>query len=216
MDTSIIEKEYNTVKRSLEAMGYKGILSTESTGLVNRILSDLIKATKAFKNMQTEKEKVSAELKVQGDLVLPLRNENLKLAKENNELHRELIKIRDDLDLRYTSNAVALTKLQNENMELKFLLTQKDNAYKQISIQNESLRNKLNKVFSKMGLPLRSYGSHSFRKYFASRIYLENEMNIELVRVLLQHSSVAVTQRYIGLSQKTVEDALAKTVAHLV
>ena len=111
------------MKRSLEAMGYKGILSTESTGLVNRILSDLIKATKAFKNMQTEKEKVSAELKVQGDLVLPLRNENLKLAKENNELHRELIKIRDDLDLRNTSNSVALTKLQNENMELKFLLT---------------------------------------------------------------------------------------------
>ena len=150
MDTSIIEKEYNTVKRSLEAMGYKGILSTESTGLVNRILSDLIKATKAFKNMQTEKENVSAELKVQGDLVLPLRNENLKLAKENNELHRELIKIRDDLDLRNTSNSVALTKLQNENMELKFLLTQKDNAYKQIAIQNESLRNKLNKVFSKL------------------------------------------------------------------
>lgn len=65
-----------------------------------------------------------------------------------------------------------------------------------------------------MTLLLRNYGSHSYRKYFASRIYLENKMNIELVRIL-HHSSVAVTQRYIGLSQKTVEDALAKTVAHL-
>ena len=87
---------------------------------------------------------------------------------------------------------------------------------KLFDISERQVERHLNKVFSKMGLPLRSYGSHSFRKYFASRIYLENEMNIELVRVLLQHSSVAVTQRYIGLSQKTVEDALAKTVAHLV
>ncbi|KSV57754.1 tyrosine-type recombinase/integrase [Acetivibrio ethanolgignens] len=86
---------------------------------------------------------------------------------------------------------------------------------KLFDISERQVERHLNKVFSKMELPLRNYGSHSYRKYFASRIYLENEMNIELVRVLLQHSSVAVTQRYIGLSQKTVEDALAKTVAHL-
>lgn len=86
---------------------------------------------------------------------------------------------------------------------------------KLFDISERQVERHLNKVFSKMELPLKNYGSHSYRKYFASRIYLENEMNIELVRVLLQHSSVAVTQRYIGLSQKTVEDALAKTVAHL-
>lgn len=89
------------------------------------------------------------------------------------------------------------------------------NTAKLFDISERQVERHLNKVFSKMELPLRNYGSHSYRKYFASRIYLENEMNIELVRVLLQHSSVAVTQRYIGLSQKTVEDALAKTVAHL-
>lgn len=86
---------------------------------------------------------------------------------------------------------------------------------KLFDISERQVERHLNKVFSKMELPIRNYGSHSYRKYFASRIYLENEMNIELVRVLLQHSSVVVTQRYIGLSQKTVEDALAKTVAHL-
>lgn len=86
---------------------------------------------------------------------------------------------------------------------------------KLFDISERQIERHLNKVFSKMELPLRSYGSHSYRKYYASRVYLENEMNIELVRVLLQHSSVAVTQRYIGISQKTVEDALAKTVAHL-
>ena len=89
------------------------------------------------------------------------------------------------------------------------------NTAKLFAISERQAARHLNKVFSKMELPLRSFGSHSYRKYFATRVYLDNEMNIMIVKTLLQHSSVAVTQRYIGLSQKTVEDALAKTVAHL-
>lgn len=50
--------------------------------------------------------------------------------------------------------------------------------------------------------------THSFRKYFATQIYINNGYNIELVRQLLQHSSAAVTQKYIGIQQKQVEDAL--------
>lgn len=50
--------------------------------------------------------------------------------------------------------------------------------------------------------------THSFRKYFATQIYINNGYNIELVRQLLQHSSTAVTQKYIGIQQKEVEAAL--------
>lgn len=50
--------------------------------------------------------------------------------------------------------------------------------------------------------------THSFRKYFATQIYINNGYNIELVRQLLQHSSASVTQKYIGIQQKQVEDAL--------
>lgn len=51
-------------------------------------------------------------------------------------------------------------------------------------------------------------GSHSFRKYFATSIYVNNNYDINLVRVLLQHSSTVTTQRYIGLQNKNIEDAL--------
>ena len=54
--------------------------------------------------------------------------------------------------------------------------------------------------------------THSFRKYFATQIYINNGYNIELVRQLLQHSSSAVTQRYIGIQQKQVENALQNHV----
>lgn len=61
-------------------------------------------------------------------------------------------------------------------------------------------------------LGLSGISTHSFRKYFATSIYLENGYNIELVRTLLQHSSTAITQKYIGIQQKEVEEALRKHV----
>lgn len=52
--------------------------------------------------------------------------------------------------------------------------------------------------------------THSFRKYYATEIYKNNGYNIALVQQLLQHSSTAITQRYIGIQQKQIEDAIEK------
>lgn len=54
--------------------------------------------------------------------------------------------------------------------------------------------------------------THSFRKYFGTSIYENSKYNIELVRILLQHSSVTTTQRYIGIQSEQVESALQKHV----
>ena len=50
--------------------------------------------------------------------------------------------------------------------------------------------------------------THSFRKFFATEIYKNNNYNIALVQQLLQHSSTAITQRYIGIQQKELEQAI--------
>lgn len=55
-------------------------------------------------------------------------------------------------------------------------------------------------------------GTHSFRKYFATDVYVNNNYNIELVRTLLQHSSVVTTQRYIGIQSEQIESALQKHI----
>lgn len=52
--------------------------------------------------------------------------------------------------------------------------------------------------------------THSFRKYYATEIYKANGYNIVLVQQLLQHSSTAITQRYIGLEQSEIETAIQK------
>lgn len=87
---------------------------------------------------------------------------------------------------------------------------------KLFNISARQVERHLNKVFAKMNLPLRQYGSHSYRKFFATKVYIDNEFNIVLVQKLLQHSSPTTTQLYIGISQKNIEDALAKTVSNLI
>lgn len=50
--------------------------------------------------------------------------------------------------------------------------------------------------------------THSFRKYYATNIYEQNDYNVVLVQELLQHSSPSVTQKYIGIGHKALENAI--------
>ena len=86
---------------------------------------------------------------------------------------------------------------------------------KLFDVSERQVERHLNKVFTKMTLPLRNYGSHSYRKFFATQVYVNNNYDIKLVQTLLQHSSPATTALYVGISQKNVEDALAGTICNL-
>ena len=88
-----------------------------------------------------------------------------------------------------------------------YILENKINpAAKLFDVSERTVQNHLQMVCGY--LKYENVSTHSFRKYFATSIYVNNNYNIELVRVLLQHSSVATTQRYIGLQRKEIENAL--------
>ncbi len=52
--------------------------------------------------------------------------------------------------------------------------------------------------------------THSFRKWYATEIYKDSGYDIALVQRLLQHSSAAVTQRYIGIEPQRIEKAIER------
>lgn len=57
-------------------------------------------------------------------------------------------------------------------------------------------------------LGLENVSTHSFRKFYAMRMFENNDYNYEIVRELLQHSTVAVTQKYLGVTSKQVSNAI--------
>ena len=123
-----IEREYTRVKRSLEVLGYKDPLGLDSVSVVNKVLNDLIKTTEGFKKLQDERDRLRIELKSQGDLILPLRNENTRLTKENNELHTEMIKLKDNLENHSNTNIQNITRHENEKEQFKLFIREFDGS----------------------------------------------------------------------------------------
>lgn len=64
----------------------------------------------------------------------------------------------------------------------------------------------LSKVADYLGYE--NIGTHSFRKYYGTDIFIKNNYNIILVQKLLQHSSPAITQAYLGITSKEMEEAI--------
>jgi len=147
MESSAKEKEYIKLKNSLEALGFKGYLGSDTCPLVRNILDNLIKATKAFKTIKLENERLENEMRIQGDLVLPLRNENHKLLQDNNDLHREIIDLKDKLEIKSSTTDQNLQKSIENVEQMKFLVSQKNIKIKNLEFQVESLKKKLNDVF---------------------------------------------------------------------
>lgn len=83
-------------------------------------------------------------------------------------------------------------------------------AAKLFDISERTVQNHLQLVCDYLGME--NISTHSFRKYFATSIYVNNNYNLEIVRVLLQHSSSSITQRYIGLQRREIEEALQKHI----
>lgn len=57
-------------------------------------------------------------------------------------------------------------------------------------------------------LGYKDISTHSFRKFYATNIYINNNYDIMLVKELLQHASVETTQKYIGIGSEQLEKAI--------
>ena len=78
---------------------------------------------------------------------------------------------------------------------------------KLFSIEVRAVQKQLKVITDHLGLE--NIGTHSFRKMFATTVYEDNAHNLELVKELLNHGSIATTQRYIRVSQKAIDKASA-------
>ena len=57
-------------------------------------------------------------------------------------------------------------------------------------------------------LGIQGISTHSFRKWYATEIYKSSGYDIALVQRLLQHSSAATPQHYIGIEPQRIEAAI--------
>lgn len=76
---------------------------------------------------------------------------------------------------------------------------------KLIKVSDRAIQKQLKIVCDYLGL--NNVSTHSFRKLYATKQYEKSNNNIELVKELLNHSNISITQKYIRVSQQAIDKA---------
>lgn len=84
---------------------------------------------------------------------MPLQKENERLVKENNVLHLDVIKAKEELEQLDLKWKGTLRQFSNECQDLKFLVEQKDIKIRKSEGELTKVKSKLEKVMSKMYMP---------------------------------------------------------------
>ncbi len=77
-------------------------------------------------------------------------------------------------------------------------------------LSKQFVNRKLHSIFQYCRVKVQNGSSHTLRKTFGKRVYEMNDRSeaaLILLSSIFNHNSVAVTRRYIGLSQEQIKDA---------
>ena len=179
----------NKKTKALTTEQYKEIIQTMRTGFCGCRSND----------------RIATALVLEGNLGLRisdiLRLRPCDIVRDGDRYHLEIVEQKTDKRREFTVPLVIAQYIENyclrngiRSNDLLFPITERA-VQKQLAI-----------VCDYLGFE--GISTHSFRKWYATEIYKNNGYDIALVQRLLQHSSAAVTQRYIGIASQRIEAAI--------
>lgn len=75
----------------------------ESAALAEKLLNDLLKTTEGFQKLKKINESLQQQVSNDNMYYEPLKKENERVVKENNELHMKVIQLQEELESRDTT-----------------------------------------------------------------------------------------------------------------
>ena len=117
MTSAATQQKFSTLRRRLDQLGYRQPLGIESLPLVERLFLDLVHTTESLKKVKLDLQRYPDE---QGTGTVGIgqvdayKSDNAKLIKENNELHQQLIHIKEDSEFTIKGNLkISFLKTRN-------------------------------------------------------------------------------------------------------
>ena len=96
--TAQAQQKFSNLRKRLDQLGYRQPLGVESLPLVEKLFADLIHTTESLKNAKLDLGKQTVENKEIDSAVEPYKSDNARLIKENNDLHKQAIKNKEESD----------------------------------------------------------------------------------------------------------------------
>uniref|UniRef100_A0A8C5LVC5 Centrosomal protein of 135 kDa n=1 Tax=Leptobrachium leishanense TaxID=445787 RepID=A0A8C5LVC5_9ANUR len=143
------ERKFINLRKRLDQLGYKQTLGIESLPLVEKLFSDLVHTTESLRNIKLTAGKTEQERKNFDSVVEPYKTENARLVRENNELHLELLKLKEDSDRHIKDLKASLRKLEHQTADLKFLNNQYVHKIRSMEKANKAKLGKIQELQEK-------------------------------------------------------------------
>ncbi|XP_051928718.1 centrosomal protein of 135 kDa-like isoform X1 [Hippocampus zosterae] len=120
---SSAERKFVNLRRRLDQLGYRHPLGIENLPLVEKLFSDLVHTTESLRNakLSAKSEKQSQNCDV---LLEPYRADNARLVRENNQLHIDLLKVKEEMEHVTRELKSRIRKLDHDMCDLRFLNNQ--------------------------------------------------------------------------------------------
>ena len=132
------------LRKRLDALGYSELpLGLDSAPLVQQMVEDIIATTETLKETEEDFEKEKAKSSLLEAQIEPLQEENVRLTRENTQLHQLLIKSKEDLVKQDNQNSMNSFELNAENRRLKLVYQKANEQVKDLEKKLETANSKL-------------------------------------------------------------------------
>ncbi|KFR07871.1 Centrosomal protein of 135 kDa, partial [Nipponia nippon] len=147
--TTTAERRFINLRKRLDQLGYRQPLGVESLPLVENLFSDLVHTTESLRSAKLSAGKTEKEFSNYDAILEPYKTENVKLTRENNELHLEILKLKEQSDHRVKDLKASLRRVEHETADLKFLNNQYVHKIKMLEKENKAKTEKIQQLQEK-------------------------------------------------------------------
>ncbi|XP_067213676.1 centrosomal protein of 135 kDa isoform X2 [Linepithema humile] len=127
---------YRTVRKHLDNLGYKHALSLDALPLIEALLADLIQTTDSFKHFKTIAQENIEECNRLQLTVDPYKCDNTRLVRECNQLHADLLEVKEVHQKQVRDLKKQIYKVEHECNDLQ--LASSRNIHKIKELEKES------------------------------------------------------------------------------
>ncbi|NWY61738.1 CP135 protein, partial [Chionis minor] len=143
------ERRFINLRKRLDQLGYRQPLGVESLPLVEKLFSDLVHTTESLRSAKLSAGKTEKECSNYDAILEPYKTENAKLTRENNELHLEILKLKEQSDRHVKDLKVSLRRVEHETADLKFLNNQYVHKIRMLEKENKAKTEKIQQLQEK-------------------------------------------------------------------
>ncbi|NXE80243.1 CP135 protein, partial [Cochlearius cochlearius] len=147
--TTNAERRFINLRKRLDQLGYRQPLGVESLPLVENLFSDLVHTTESLRSAKLSAGKSEKECSNYDAILEPYKTENAKLTRENNELHLEILKLKEQSDRHVKDLKASLRRVEHETADLKFLNNQYIHKIKMLEKENKAKTEKIQQLQEK-------------------------------------------------------------------